>query len=52
MTSIRPAADINAGNVFGWPSDFQLIENYLAVFQQSKAVQYLWNSITHHAYRP
>ncbi len=45
LTSIRPAADINAGNIFGWPSDFLLVENYLAVFQQSKAGTYLWNSV-------
>ena len=45
MTSIRPGGDINAGNVFGWPSDFRLIENYTAVFTQSKAVTYLVNSL-------
>ncbi|WP_299866985.1 carbohydrate ABC transporter permease [uncultured Hoeflea sp.] len=44
LTSIRPAADINSGNVFGWPSDFLLIENYFAVFEQSKAGTFLWNS--------
>ena len=45
MTSIRPAADINSGNVFGWPSDFLLIENYTAVFTQSQAARYFLNSI-------
>jgi len=45
LTSLRPAADINSGNVFGWPSDFLLIENYTAVFTQSKAGLYLWNSL-------
>lgn len=45
MTSIRPGGDINAGNVFGWPSNWQMLENYLAVFQQSKAMTYLWNSV-------
>ena len=44
MTSIRPAADINSGNVFGWPSSFELINNYTAVFTQSAAAQYLINS--------
>ncbi len=44
MTSIRPAADINSGNVFGWPSDFQVIANYTAVFTQSAALTYLKNS--------
>lgn len=45
LTSIRPGGDINAGNVFGWPSQFQLLENYTAVFTQSKAGVYLWNSV-------
>ncbi|MEL6297999.1 MAG: carbohydrate ABC transporter permease [Pseudomonadota bacterium] len=45
MTSIRPGGDINAGNVFGWPSEFQLIENYTAVFRESQAVQYFINSL-------
>ena len=45
MTSVRPGADINQGNVFGWPSQWQLVENYAAVFGQSKAVTYLWNSV-------
>lgn len=44
LTSIRPGGDINAGNVFGWPSEFQMLENYLAVFTQSKAGLYIWNS--------
>lgn len=44
MTSIRPASDINSGNVFGWPSDFQAWSNYSAVFIQSKAGLFLWNS--------
>lgn len=45
LTSIRPGGDINAGNVFGWPSEFLLLENYTAVFTQSKAGLYLWNSV-------
>ena len=40
LTSIRSAKDINSGNVFGWPSEFALIENYTAVFTQSAAAQY------------
>lgn len=43
-TSIRPGSDINKGNVFGWPSDFTIIENYTAVFVQSRAATYLLNS--------
>lgn len=45
MTSIRPVSDINSGNVFGWPSNFQMLENYWAVFERSNAVTYFWNSI-------
>ena len=45
MTSIRPAVDINQGNVFGWPSDFQAIENYVAVFRESEAANYFLNSL-------
>mmetsp|Transcript_23679 Transcript_23679/g.42239 ORF Transcript_23679/g.42239 Transcript_23679/m.42239 type:complete len:283 (+) Transcript_23679:5101-5949(+) len=45
LTSIRSAKDINSGNVFGWPSEFALIENYTAVFTQSAAAQYMLNSV-------
>ncbi len=45
LTSIRSAVDINSGNVFGWPSQFQMVENYIGVFQQSKAGIYFLNSI-------
>lgn len=44
MTSIRPATDINSGNVFGIPSSFNMVENYIAVFTQSEALRYLMNS--------
>ena len=44
MTSIRPAADINSGNVFGWPSSFEMLANYAAVFKESEAANYLLNS--------
>ena len=32
MTSIRSAKDINTGNVFGWPTSFEMFENYTGVF--------------------
>jgi len=44
LTSIRPGSDINSGNVFGWPSSFELFANYTAVFTQSQAAMYLLNS--------
>ena len=45
MTSIRSAKDINTGNVFGWPSSFEMIANYTGVFTRSNAGQYFLNSI-------
>ena len=45
MTSIRSAKDINSGNVFGWPSSFDLFANYTGVFIRSNAGQYFLNSI-------
>ena len=44
LTSMRGAKDINTGNVFGWPSKFQLIENYTAIFTQTEALKYFINS--------
>ena len=44
LTSMRGSKDINTGNVFGWPTEFKLIENYYTVFAQTEAVKYLINS--------
>jgi multiple sugar transport system permease protein len=43
FTSVRPAADLAAGNYFGWPSAFAW-QNYLEVFQNTPMGQYLLNS--------
>lgn len=45
MTSIRSMVDINTGNMFGWPSQFQLAQNYADVFRHSEAATYFLNSI-------
>ncbi len=45
LTSIRSAKDISSGNIFGWPSEFALFDNYTAVFTQSAAAQYMLNSV-------
>lgn len=45
MTSVRSIADINAGNYWGWPQDFMLVENYTAVFTRSSMGRYLFNSV-------
>jgi multiple sugar transport system permease protein len=44
VTSVRSAGDITAGNYWGWPKDFHLVENYTAVFQNSPIGQYMLNS--------
>jgi multiple sugar transport system permease protein len=45
MTSFRSFDDVMAGNYWGWPSKFLLFENYAAVFQQSKMLDYFINSL-------
>ncbi|MFK3781673.1 carbohydrate ABC transporter permease [Agrobacterium sp. NPDC089420] len=45
MTSFRSFDDVMAGNYWGWPTQFNLVENYVAVFQQTKMTQYFINSL-------
>lgn len=45
MTSVRSLADINAGNYWGMPSEWMLVENYRAVFANTNMARYLLNSI-------
>ncbi|MHA7880970.1 MAG: carbohydrate ABC transporter permease [Saccharospirillum sp.] len=45
MTSVRSLADINAGNYWGMPSEWMLVENYTAVFANTNMARYLLNSI-------
>ncbi|MFQ3231070.1 carbohydrate ABC transporter permease [Reinekea sp.] len=45
MTSVRSMADINAGNYWGIPESFNLIQNYSAVFGTTNMGRYLLNSI-------
>lgn len=44
VTSIRPSSDLAAGNYFGWPSGFNFVENYSAVFENSNIGWYILNS--------
>ena len=44
MTSVRPAADLAAGNYFGMPSGFAGVENYSSVFKNSNIGWYILNS--------
>jgi multiple sugar transport system permease protein len=45
VTSIRPAEDLARGNYFGWPTGFDGVKNYTAVFENSNIGLYIWNSI-------
>lgn len=45
LTSFRSFEDVMAGNYWGWPTEFNLVENYVAVFQQTKMLQYFVNSL-------
>ncbi|NRA19749.1 MAG: carbohydrate ABC transporter permease [Oceanospirillaceae bacterium] len=44
VTSVRSAGDITAGNYWGWPTSFNMIENYTAVFTNSPLGHYIFNS--------
>ena len=44
ITSVRSAGDITAGNYWGWPTSFNLVENYTAIFANSPIGQYIFNS--------
>jgi multiple sugar transport system permease protein len=45
LTSIRGQSDLTAGNYWGMPSQWMLIENYSAVFKNTPMVQYVLNSL-------
>lgn len=44
LTSVRSAGDITAGNYWGWPTSFNLMENYTAIFKQTPIGKYILNS--------
>ncbi len=44
LTSIRSAGDLTAGNYWGWPTSFNMVENYTAVFTNSPIAKYIFNS--------
>lgn len=44
MTSIRSSKDINTGNVFGIPSEFNFIENYTQVLTHPDALNFMLNT--------
>lgn len=45
MTSFRTFDDIMAGNYWGWPTKFNILENYAAIFQQTDMLVYFRNSL-------
>lgn len=45
LTSVRSIADINQGNYWGIPSEWNMIENYSEVFQATPMWQYLLNTL-------
>lgn len=46
LTSFRSTQDVMGGNLWGWPTQFGLVENYTAVFTQTPMARYFLNSLT------
>ena len=44
ITSVRSFEDLTVGNYWGWPTSFNLIENYTAVFENTPIARYIFNS--------
>jgi multiple sugar transport system permease protein len=44
LTSIRGQADLTAGNYWGLPTQWQILENYSAVFRNTPIAHYILNS--------
>lgn len=45
LTSVRPLEDLNRGNLWGWPSELALLENYAAVLGGSRMGRFIANSL-------
>ncbi|WP_158818892.1 carbohydrate ABC transporter permease [Methylocapsa sp. S129] len=45
LTSFRSSADVANGNLWGWPTQFNLIDNYTGVFSRTPMAQYFLNSL-------
>jgi multiple sugar transport system permease protein len=45
LTSIRSLADINAGNYWGIPKNWVMVENYIQVFSTTPMLRYFTNSL-------
>jgi multiple sugar transport system permease protein len=44
MTSIRGLGDLASGNYWGWPTDWNALQNYTAVFANTPLATYILNS--------
>ncbi len=44
VTSIRSNDELMAGNYWGWPQDFAMLENYREALTASPMLHYFWNS--------
>jgi multiple sugar transport system permease protein len=45
VTSIRSTEELSAGNYWGWPKHFALVENYREALTASPMLHYFWNSV-------
>ncbi len=45
LTSFRSMADVMSGNLWGWPTEIAVVENYTAVFTQTPMAGYFLNSL-------
>ncbi|MDW9462029.1 ABC transporter permease subunit [Sinorhizobium meliloti] len=45
LTSFRSMADVMSGNLWGWPTEIAVVENYTAVFTQTPTAGYFLNSL-------
>ena len=45
LTSVRSTSDIAAGNLWGWPTQFGLIDNYVGVLTQTPMARFFANSL-------
>ena len=45
LTSFRSTADVMGGNLWGWPTEIGLIDNYRAVFTDTPMARYFLNSL-------
>jgi multiple sugar transport system permease protein len=45
LTSIRSIDELNRGDLWTWPAEFHLTENYTAVISDSRTAQFILNSL-------